>query len=446
MTSAIEVRVPDIGDFEDVDVIEVLVAPGDRVGVEDSLITLESDKASMEIPSPFAGVVVEVRVGLGDKVSEGSVLLLLEVDASLADETRGAAEAATRPAARPEPLPESTPRRPGDARPSPPPVAGPTAPSPPSGSIPHASPLVRRVARELGVDLSRPTPRGPAGRILEQDVKAYVRERLVGETAGRAVIPGSLPGAPIDAAPPSHLDSQSGEVEVRELTRTQRAAGRNLSRSWQTIPHVTQHDEADITELEAFRNAQAERAEGREVKLTLLPFLLKAVASALCAFPEFGASLDPSGEKILIRHTHHIGVAVDTDRGLVVPVVRDVGRKRLLELAAEVADLAARARANKVSPRELQGGCFSISSLGGIGGTGFTPIVNAPEVAVLGVSRTVTKAIWTQGSQGEEGRFAPRRMLPLSLSYDHRVIEGVAGARFTSHLARSLSHIEHLLL
>ncbi len=443
MASTIEVRVPDIGDFEDVDVVEVLVAPGDRVEVEDSLVTLESDKASMEIPAPQRGVVEALKVSVGDKVSEGSLLLTLSVEA--ADSVGGEDERPVVPAQRPGASPPRAPAPvatqteappPSDALPPPParpPVSEPVAPP---SAIAHASPLVRKFARELGVDLSGTSGTGPGGRILEEDVKSRVRGAMDAVPAAAAA---TVPAPPVDFA-------RFGRVEVQALSRMRRASGRNLSRSWQTVPHVTQHDEADVTELESFRRAQVEgRAEGAP-KLTLLPFLMKAVASALRDFPAFRSSLDPSGENLIVKHYFHLGVAVDTDQGLVVPVVRDVDRKRLLELSAEVAELADRARAGKLAPQDIQGACFSISSLGGIGGTNFTPIVNAPEVAVLGVSRMATRPVWEAGEAGAEGRFVPRRVLPFSLSYDHRVIDGAEAVRFTSHLAQTLSHIENLLL
>ena len=421
----IEVRVPDIGDFEDVEVIEILVGPGDAVGVEDPLLTIESDKASMEIPSPQAGVVESLTVKLGDKVSEGSLLLTLRGDGA------AAAPSEPEPAAKPEPVAAPAPEV-QVAPPAPKPAPAPSAPVSSAPGV-HASPKVRRVAREWGADLAGVQGSGPHGRILEQDVQDAVRATLKG---------GSGPTAP---APPAVDFAQFGETEVVPLSRVQKVSGRNLSRSWQSVPHVTQHDEADVTDLEAFRKAHAPEVAERGVKLTFLPFLLKACVQALRAFPQFGASLDPGGENLVLKHYFHIGVAVDTERGLVVPVVRDVEQKGLVELAAELAELAERARSRKLAPADLQGGVMSVSSLGGIGGTFFTPIVNAPEVCVLGVSRTQTRPIWQETEAGD-GAFVPRRILPLSLSYDHRVIDGAQAARFTTHLARSLSQLEHLLL
>jgi pyruvate dehydrogenase E2 component (dihydrolipoamide acetyltransferase) len=486
-----EVRVPDIGDFEDVDVIEVLVAPGDRVRVEQSLITLESEKATMEIPSPFAGVVKELHVAVGDKVSEGSLILTLEVEEAAAElgepageaaraarevakatgeaaeatrepaqaareverparEVEAPARAARPPAARPraaiapaappaeapaaavEPAPPA--EAPAAAVEPAPPAEGPAAAAIAGVRRAHASPSVRRLARELGVDLSLVRGSGPKQRIVKDDVQAFVRETLAGRGAPAPPAGFGLPPAP-------RIDfSKWGEVEVRPLHKVRRVAARNLHRSWITVPHVTQFDEADITDLEAFRRSKAEEAKRRGAKLTLLSFLIKAAAVVLESFPEFNSSLEPSGEAIVVKKYFHIGFAVDTDNGLVVPVIRDVDRKGLFELAVELAALSQKARDRKLSPEELAGGTFTISSLGGIGGTGFTPIVNAPEVAILGVSRAETKPVYRGGS------FVPRLVLPISLSYDHRVIDGADAVRFTTRLKTVLGDIRNLIL
>lgn len=416
----LEVRIPDIGDFDDVEIVEVLVAVGDRIEVEDTLVTLESDKATMEIPAPQAGVVRSLKVALTDRVSEGSLLLTLDVEG----DAHGVAatpspDEAEAPASRLEVATEA------------PAIAPPAQ----DGGLPHASPLVRGFARELGVDLSRASGSGAYGRILMGDVKRYVREVNSGGSTGSGIPP--IPAVDF---------SKFGEIEVEPLTKIKRVSGASLSRSWLNLPHVTQHDEADITELEAFRKAHAQDAEARGVKLTLLLFLMKASTLAIRRYPEFGASLDPSGENLILKRYAHIGIAVDTEQGLVVPVVRDVDKKGLYELAAEVGELAEKARGRKLAPGDMQGACFTISSLGGIGGTAFTPIVNAPEVAILGVSRSATRPVWSDEVNEGEGGFVPRLMLPLSLSYDHRVIDGAAAARFTTLLGRMLSKLGNLLL
>jgi len=440
-----QVRVPDIGDFEAVDVIEVLVAPGDRVRVEQSLITLESEKATMEIPSPAAGVVRALHVAVGDKVSEGSLIATLEVEeapreagatteaktAEPRQETvrREAAAHAAAPTARAPAAPAAvaSAREPAVIR---------TAPVPfPSASRAHASPSVRRLARELGVDLSLVRGSGRKSRILRDDVQAFVREAL----ASGAPQPAAPAGFAIPPAPKVDF-AKWGEVEVRPLGKVRRVAARNLHRSWLSVPHVTQFDEADITDLEAFRRTKTDEAKARGTKLTLLAFLIKAAAVVLENFPDFNSSLEPGGEALVVKKYFHLGFAVDTDNGLVVPVIRDVDRKGLLDLAEELATLSQRARDRKLSPEEMAGGTFTISSLGGIGGTAFTPIVNHPEVAILGVSRAETKPVW------RDGGFAPRLVLPLSLSYDHRVIDGADAVRFTTRLKTVLSDIRNLIL
>jgi pyruvate dehydrogenase E2 component (dihydrolipoamide acetyltransferase) len=439
-----EVRVPDIGDFEDVDVIEVLVAPGDRVRVEQSLITLESEKATMEIPSPCAGVVKALHVAVGDKVSEGSRIATLEVDEAARE---AAAAAEVKPPGPPpgQARPERTAPPPAAREPAPPepkrgappaaaPAAAPAGPLP-AGRRAHASPSVRRLARELGVDLALVRGSGRKARIQKQDVQLFVRDALA-----RGFVP--APAGPGFAIPPGpRIDfAKWGEVVVRPLNKVRRVSARNLHRSWVSVPHVTQFDQADITDLEAFRRSKAEEAKAQGAKLTLLTFLLKAAAVVLADFPTFNSSLEPSGEAIVVKKYFHLGFAVDTDNGLVVPVIRDVDRKGLFDLALELATLSQKARDRKLSPEEMAGGTFTISSLGGIGGTAFTPIVNHPEVAILGVSRAETRPVWRDGS------FAPRLILPLSLSYDHRVIDGADAVRFTSRLATVLSDIRNLIL
>ena len=444
MASERAIRVPDIGDFHDVEVIEVLVAVGDRVKADQTLITLESEKATMEIPSPSAGVVRALAVRLGDKLSEGSLIATLEVDESVAEAeppVRAPVAAETQPEPRP-PAPSAIPDPPparAEAASAPPSREEPSAaePEPAQGSprsgLAHASPSVRRLARELGVDLSRVSGSGRKHRVRTEDVQAFVKSALA---AGPSAAPLGL-----QVAPPPDIDfAKFGAIEVLELPNIRRIAGRNLHRSWVTVPHVTQFDEADVTELEAFRQSKSPEAGPTGVKLTLLAFLLKAAVVTLKEFPRFNSSLDRSGEALILKKYFHIGVAVDTEHGLVVPVIRDVDRKGLLALAGELADVSRRARARKLRPEDLAGGCFSISSLGGIGGTAFTPIVNAPEVAILGVSRAQLRPVWT------EGAFQPRLMLPLSLSYDHRVIDGAEAARFTTRLRAVLSDIRNLIL
>jgi pyruvate dehydrogenase E2 component (dihydrolipoamide acetyltransferase) len=442
-----EIRVPDIGDFHDVDVIELLVAPGDRVAVEASLVALESDKATMEIPSPVAGVVKELLVRVGDKVSEGSAIARIEVE-----------EAAPAPAPQPrrEPAPEPAPRAeahvpaPRPAAPAPPPAAGQApaelrasyafapddldAPAPP-GPRAHASPSVRQLARELGVDLARVSPTGPKGRVLKQDLQAFVKSVLADGT------PGGVPIAGIAVARAPEIDfAKFGPTELQPLNRVRKLSAANLHRSWVTVPHVTQFDAADVTELEAFRKDKRAEAEAQGTKLTFLPFVVKAVCRALQEHPQFNASLDRSGESLILKRYLHIGVAVDTEHGLVVPVIRDADRQGIFQLARAAQDLSERARARKLAPADMQGGSFSISSLGGIGGTAFTPIVNHPEVAILGVSKMEWRPVW------RDGAFQPRLVLPLSLSYDHRVIDGADAARFTARVAELLADLRLLVL
>ena len=450
MSNLVEVKVPDIGDYKDVPVIEVLVGPGDSVNREDALITLESDKATMEVPSPASGVVKELKVRVGDKVSEGVLVLLLEAadGATAASKSESAAAPASAPeqaraaASAPVPSPQ---RVATSAQPQAVPRSEPAASSTPArvearideaafGQA-HASPAVRRLAREFGVDLARVKGTGPKERILKEDVQGYVKAELARPRGAEGG------GFGITLPPPPSVDfAKFGPVETRPLSRIRKLSGSNLHRNWVSIPHITQHDEADITELEAFRKAQAEEAKRSGIKFTMLGFLMKASVVALKQHPEFNASLAPDGERLVLKQYYHIGIAVDTPNGLVVPVIRDVDKKGLLELAKELGEVSARMRTGKIAPTDLQGGCFSISSLGGIGGTNFTPIINAPEVAILGVGKATMKPVW----QG--GEFTARLMLPLSLSYDHRVIDGALGARFISYLASVLSDIRRLVL
>jgi pyruvate dehydrogenase E2 component (dihydrolipoamide acetyltransferase) len=437
MANAIEVKVPDIGDFKNIPVIEILVKPGDTVRAEDPLVTLESDKATMEVPSPAAGTVKEIRIKVGDKVSEGALVLMLEAGTEAPSVTAKAAPASAAPvapvaaaaqAAKPAPAPAVKPA----------PAAAPAAVAVDEAGFgkAHASPSVRRFSRELGVDLSRVKGSGPKDRVTKEDVQAFVKTELSkprGAEGGGGLGFNLPPMQPVDFA-------KFGPVTTQPLSRIKKLSGGFLHRNWVSIPHVTQHDEADITELEAFRKTQSDEAKKSGIKFTMLGFLMKAAVVALKQFPEFNASLSPDGESLVLKNYFHIGVAVDTPGGLVVPVIRDVDKKGLLEIAKELGDLSGRMRNGKISPADLQGGCFSISSLGGIGGTFFTPIINAPEVAILGVGKAVMKPVWN----GKE--FVPRLMLPLSLSYDHRVIDGALGARFSTYLTTVLSDIRRLVL
>ncbi len=435
------VPLPDIGNFKDLPVIEVLVAVGDRVEAEQSLITLESDKATMEIPAPFAGVVKKVLVKTDDTVNVGDIIVEMDTQ----DTVSPAPEPAkAEPAASSVPAPEPAAPAPVKAAPAaavaPTPAAAPAnventpINAPTFGAAFHASPSVRAFARTLGVDLAKVTGTGVKGRIQKDDVTAFVKNALTQSSGPVAAAGGSIPPLP-------NIDfSQFGEIETVPLSRIQKRSGKHLSTCWLNIPHVTQFDETDITDLEAFRQSLKARAEKAGVKLTPLVFILKAVARALADFPKFNASLDASGENLILKKYIHIGVAVDTPNGLVVPVIRNVDQKGLFELSAELAEVSARARDGKLSPEDMSGGCFSISSLGGIGGTQFTPIVNGPEVAILGVSRSKMSPVWN----GET--FEPRLMLPLALSYDHRVIDGAQGARFITSLSAVLSDLRELIL
>ncbi|MGJ4802852.1 dihydrolipoyllysine-residue acetyltransferase [Luteimonas sp. SDU82] len=458
-----ESRVPDIGGYDDVPVIEVLVAVGDTVAKDQGLVTLESDKATMEVPSAHAGVVKELKVKVGDTISEGGLVAVIEA--------AGDGDAATPPAPKAAPAPAAAapvPTRAKEPDPVVEPVAvgdrpdrlaqasidaqagqAPTSGQPPlrfeadaliPGKVPYASPAVRLFARELGVDLGRVDGSEKGGRITKEDVQKFVKGVMSGATAAPAGAP-VAGGAGLNLLPWPKVDfAKFGEIEEKPLPRIKKISGANLARNWAMIPHVTQHDDADITDLEALRVALNKENEKAGIKLTMLAFLIKASANALKKFPDFNASLDASGETLTLKKYFHIGFAADTPNGLVVPVVRDVDRKGVIQIAQETGELAKKARDGKLGPADMSGGCFSISSLGGIGGTAFTPIVNAPEVAILGVSKSSMKPVW-------DGKaFQPRLVLPLSLSYDHRVIDGAAAARFTAYLAQLLADMRRVLL
>lgn len=487
-----EARVPDIGDYDGVPVIELLVAVGDTVTADQGLVTLESDKATMEVPAPFAGIVRELRVKLGDKVAEGAVVAMIESadaasppgDAKAQPSTDGAqppadtAQVATSDA---QPRPSETPNRvepvavsgtpdklaqreiaqhapasplassstasasndaqPGDAQRTPPVTFDADELMP--DQVPYASPAVRLFARELGVDLSRVKGSARGGRITKEDVQQHVKGVMQGAASAPSASAAPTLGGGLNLLPWPKVDfSKFGEIETRELSRIQKLSGANLARNWAMIPHVTQHDDADITELEALRvSLNEEYAKSKDpTKLTMLAFLMKASVAALKKFPTFNASLDATGETLVLKKYFHIGFAADTPNGLVVPVIRDVDRKGVAQIAQEMGELAKKARDGKLGPADMTGGCFSISSLGGIGGTKFTPIVNAPEVAILGVSKSAMRPVW------DGSAFQPRLILPLSLSYDHRVIDGAAAARFTAYLAQVLGDMRRVLL
>ncbi|NKB38237.1 MAG: dihydrolipoyllysine-residue acetyltransferase [Gammaproteobacteria bacterium] len=446
-----EIPLPDIGDFDTVEVIDIAVKAGDTVDIEDTLLTLESDKATMDIPSPATGVVKEIRVSLGDNVGQGAIIMVLTQDESKEEVSKveqtdsagstennspvnegesGMDEQVQNDSVEQEAsqvlqsMPRQAPATPQSAE---------TVGSSHSAKA-HASPAIRKFARELGVDLGLVRGSGKKGRILKEDVKSFTKAVMssdrVFEKSGGFSLP-EIP--PVDF-------SKFGPVESKPLSRLKRLGGQNLHRSWINVPHVTQFDEADISELEAFRKSKSEAAGKEGVKLTPLTFFIKAVVVALKKFPEFNASLSPDAENLILKKYFHIGIAVNTDQGLMVPVVRDADKKGIYDLARELAELAQKARDKKLSPNEMQGGCFTISSLGHIGGTGFTPIVNTPEVAILGVSRSQMKPVY------ENGEFVPRLILPFSLSYDHRVIDGVAAAEFTRYLGTVLTDIRHILL
>lgn len=440
MSQVTDILIPNIGDFDTVEIIEVAVSPGDSVKPEDTLITLESDKATMDIPAPAAGTVKELLVKVGDTVSEGTLILKLEehdapggvspdspgsVGTDLKSVPGGTPDAATPSPDKPDTLPahgqKPPPKTPGGAQ-----TAGTSA-----SARAHASPGVRKYARELGVELGLVKGSGKKGRILKEDVTAFTRTVMTGKRV--------FDGQTLPEIPPVDF-SKFGPVETRPLPRLKRLGGQNLHRNWVNVPHVTQHDETDITELEAFRQSKKSEAKRRGVKLTLLSFLVKAVVVALRKYPEFNASLGPDGKELIYKQYFHIGVAVNTDQGLLVPVVKDANLKGMFELAEELEQLAQKARDKKLRPADMEGGCFTISSLGHIGGTGFTPIINSPEVAILGVSRATTRPVY------RDGKLEPRLILPYSLSYDHRVIDGVAAAQFTRALGEILTDIRDILL
>jgi len=451
--AAIDVKVPDIGDFKDVPVIELLVKPGDTVKKDDSLIVLESDKATMEVPAPAGGTVKELRVKLGDKVSEGTVIVTLDGAADAKATPAPATEAKPAPAAEAKPAPAAE-SKPAPAAPAAAPMkTGAQSPAPeepievhrPTAPIilseggvpPHASPGVRRFARELGVDLQSVKGSGPKGRILKEDIQEFVKGALSGAAPAGAAGGAGLGELGLPAWPKVDF-AKFGPIEAQPRTRIQKISGPALARNWVMIPHVTQFDEADITELEAFRAKVNEELAKSGVKVTPLAFLIKAVVAALKKFPALNSSLD--GDNLILKQYWHIGFAADTPNGLVVPVVKDADKKGVVDIARETAELAAKAREGKLGPADMQGGTFSISSLGGIGGTAFTPIINAPEVAILGVSKASMKPVWN----GKE--FAPRLMMPLSLSYDHRVVDGAAAARFTTYLAQVIADLRRGML
>ena len=433
-TQTIEVRVPDIGDFDKVPIVEIFVEVGASVAVDEALVTLESDKAAMDVPSPAAGKILSVEANIGDEVSEGDLLVTLQsvqaVVASSRDDDEDEKPAASNEASTDK---AAKPHKPAQRR-EPPvaPVSKGSASQDKSKS--HATPSVRRFARELGADLNDITGTGRKGRIVRDDVTRHIKDVMSG--GGNK---GVSSGAGIPTMPEIDF-SKFGEVEARPLSRIKKLSGANLHRAWLVVPHATHHDDADITELERFRKSHSENAKQRGIRLTPLAFIMKACVKALQDHPTFNASLDAGGENLILKHYYHIGVAVDTPDGLMVPVVRDVDKKGIEALAAELGELSVRARDKKLTPTDLSGACFTISSLGGIGGTSFTPIVNAPEVAILGVSRSTMKPVYIN----EE--FVPRLMLPLSLSYDHRVIDGAAAARFTRYLCELLTDLRRLLL
>ena len=443
-----DVLVPDIGNFDSVDVIEVLIKTGDTIAKDDSLITVESDKASMDIPAPFAGVVKEVKVKIGDKVAEGTLILTLEASdvATATVEVKPASvpsvpevpKAAAPVAAIPEPS-RPAPEPPKQVQPAqqPAPVGEHVVVA--AGKLSHASPSIRKFARELGVNLALVKGSGPKNRILQSDVQSFVKGELAKprtENMGAGL--GALATLPMPV-----IDfSQFGAIETKPLSRIKKLSGANLHRNWVTAPHVTQFDEADITDLEDFRKSMQADAEKRGVKLTMLAFLIKASVNALKAYPNFNASLSPDGDSLILKNYYNIGFACDTPDGLVVPVVKDVQSKDVLDIARDLMELSTKARERKLKVEEMQGGTFTISSLGGIGGTMFTPIINCPEVAILGVSRSSMQPVYDKTTNG----FEPRLILPLSLSYDHRVVDGADGARFTSHMRMMLSDVRRLLL
>ena len=447
-----QVLVPDIGDYKDVSVIEVMVKVGDTLNAEDTLLTLETDKAAMDVPSPYAGVVKELHVEIGDKVSQGSLILVLECaeqippippfakgGANTGEPVESFAASPTLPLAKggADSVPAaSSPATTAQATAAQPPVVTPPfAKGGLGGDLAHASPAIRRFARELGVDIAQVKGSGEKGRATKDDVQNFVKAALAQPSTADKPTGGN--GLQVLDMPVFDF-AKFGAIEIQPLSRIQKISGANLHRNWVTIPHVTQFDEADITDMEAFRKQLGAEYAKQNIKITPLAFMLKAAAAALQAFPKFNASLD--GENLILKQYINIGVAVDTPDGLVVPVLRDVDKKGIVQLAKELGEISAKARDKKITAADMQGGCFTISSLGGIGGTAFTPIINAPEVAILGVSRSSMKPVY------QDGQFVPRLMLPLSVSYDHRVIDGAAAARFTAYLAKVLADLRRLAL
>ncbi len=433
--SAVEVKVPDIGDFKEVEVIELMVKVGDTVKVDQSLVTVESDKASMEIPSSHAGVVTQVLVKVGDKIAEGSLLVVVDAAGASAAPVAASAPAAAAVAA----APAASVSAPAVVAPAPVAAAVAVASAPAGKS--HASPSIRKFARELGVDLSKVAGTAPKGRITQQDVQNFVKGIMAGTSAAPVGPTTNGSGAGLNLLPWPSLDfSKFGATELLPLSRIKKLSGPNLHRNWVMIPHVTQFDEADITGLEEFRKSSNDALAKSGVKLTMLAFVIKASVAALKKFKAFNASLDATGENLILKQYYNIGFAADTPNGLVVPVIKNADQKTLSQIALEMGELSAQARDGKLKPADMQGATFTISSLGGIGGTGFTPIVNAPEVAILGLSKSSMKPVW-DGKQ-----FVPRLMLPLSLSYDHRVIDGAMAAKFSAYLADVLGDLRKTML
>jgi pyruvate dehydrogenase E2 component (dihydrolipoamide acetyltransferase) len=438
----VDVHVPDIGDFKDVAVIEILVKPGDAIKVEQSLITVESDKASMEIPSSAAGTLKELKVKVGDKVNIGDLIAVIEgVGGAAAPSPQPSPASAGEGASSPSPAPAAEGRGEG-GRVAPTAALPPHEPAAPTGNLPHASPSVRKFARELGVPLEEVKGTGPKGRITQEDVQAFTKAVMAG-TAQTKAAAGKAPagggGEALGLLPWPKVDfAKFGPIERKAMGRIKKISGANLHRNWVMIPHVTNHDDADITELEAFRVATNKENEKSGIKVTMLAFLIKACVAALKKFPDFNSSLD--GEELVLKSYYHIAFAADTPNGLVVPVIRDCDKKGVLQISQEMAELAKKARDGKLSPADMSGACFTISSLGGIGGRYFTPIINAPEVAILGVCKSQTEPVW-DGKQ-----FQPRLMLPLSLSWDHRVIDGASAARFNAYLGQILADFRRVLL
>lgn len=432
----LEVHVPDLGGAAEVEVIELSIAKGDSIQVDDALVVLESDKASMDIPSPYTGRVLELKVAIGDKLSEGDLLAVIEAQQVGTSDSKSEALSpiGTSSDKTEDTKAEEEPKPSRSDSPSPSALTPQTNSSTNSTVSIHAGPAVRKLARELGVELERVVATGPKGRVQKDDLSAYIKQQVQAAQSGQFSQAGSG-----FAAPKLPDFSKFGEIETRKLEKVQLVTARNMQSSWANIPHVTQFDEADITELEAFRKSKKKDAERRDLKLTILPFLLKACAFALRDLPQFNVSLDLENQTAIYKKYIHIGIAVDTPHGLVVPVIKDVIKKDMWQLSSEIIELASKAKARKLSPQEMQGACFTISSLGGLGGTAFTPIVNQPEVAILGVSKAGMKPVYINDD------FAPRLMLPLSLSYDHRAVNGADAARFTTVIAKYLSDIRELL-